>query len=197
MARRYELKARAVAFEATRRRMVVAAVALHEEVGPARTAITEVSRRAGVGRVTVYNHFPDEAALLTASVGTWLAAHPPPDPAGWAKGKDPAKRLERALTELYAYYRANEAMLAHLTRDAAVQPALAQALEAAGENDRERAMRTALLARRPERKKRRAARLEAAISLALAFGTWQRLARANGLDDAESVKLMTAAVEAV
>ena len=64
MARRYELKARAVAFEATRQRIVDATLALHEEVGPARTAITEVSRRAGVGRVTVYNHFPDEAALL-------------------------------------------------------------------------------------------------------------------------------------
>ena len=196
MARRYELKARAVAFEATRQRIVDAALALHEEVGPARTAITEVSRRAGVGRVTVYNHFPDEAALLTASVRTWLAAHPPPDPAGWAKGKDPAKRLDRALTELYAYYRANEAMLAHVTRDAAVLPALAEALNLAGAIDRDRAMRKALLAGRTGHKKRRSARIEAAVSLALAFGTWQHLAEC-GLDDAEAVKLMVTAVEAL
>ena len=84
MARRYELKARAVAFEATRQRIVDATLALHEEVGPARTAITEVSRRAGVGRVTVYNHFPDEAALLSATSAQWLAEHPPPDPEEWA-----------------------------------------------------------------------------------------------------------------
>ena len=69
------------------------------------------------------------------------------DPAGWAKGKDPAKRLDRALNELYAYYRANEAMLAHYTRDAAVQPALAQALDAAGAADLEQAMRGARASR--------------------------------------------------
>ena len=84
MARRYELKERARTQEATRRRIVDAALALHEEVGPARTTVVELARRAGVGRVTVYNHFPDDAALLAATTEQWLAEHPPPDPAAWA-----------------------------------------------------------------------------------------------------------------
>ena len=117
MARRYQLKARAVAFEATRQRIVDATLALHEEVGPARTAITEVSRRAGVGRVTVYNHFPDEAALLSATSAQWLAEHPPPDPEEWAAVFKPTRRIREALDELYPYYRANATMLGHLTRD--------------------------------------------------------------------------------
>ena len=183
MARRYELKARAVAFEATRQRIVDATLALHEEVGPARTAITEVSRRAGVGRVTVYNHFPDEAALLSATSATWLAAHPPPDPRGGRRCQDPAKRLREALDELYPYYRANEAMLAHLTRDVEVVPALAEAFGRGGRG-RARAGDARGAARPPPERKRGARRrLVAAIGLALSFATWQRSTREKGLGD--------------
>src|SRR3954469_15733070 len=64
--RRYELKERARRQEETRQRIVDATVALHREVGPARTTVAEVARRAGVGRVTVYNHFPDDVSLLAA-----------------------------------------------------------------------------------------------------------------------------------
>jgi hypothetical protein len=47
-------------------RIVEATIALHEGVGPARTTISDVARRAGVGRLTVYRHFPDEPMLLSA-----------------------------------------------------------------------------------------------------------------------------------
>ena len=93
MARRYELKERARAQEATRQRIVDATVALHREVGPARTTIAEIARRAGVGRVTVYNHFPDETALLGACSAQCVAENPPPDPGAWAAIENPAKRL--------------------------------------------------------------------------------------------------------
>ena len=46
--RKYELKARAEKQAATRRRIVEATSALHEEVGPARTTVSEIARRAGV-----------------------------------------------------------------------------------------------------------------------------------------------------
>jgi AcrR family transcriptional regulator len=191
MARRYELKARAVAFEATRQRIVDAALALHEEVGPARTAITEVSRRAGVGRVTVYNHFPDEAALLSATSAQWLAEHPPPDPERWAGIFKPARRIREALDELYPYYRANASMLGHLTRDVAVVPALAETFgEALAEH--EQAMRDALV----EGRARRGRRTVAAIGLAISFATWQRLTRDEGLGDDGAAKLMVRAIEA-
>src|SRR3954447_11414426 len=112
--RRYELKERAVKQAATRQRIVDAAVGLHHEVGPARTTISEVARRAGVGRVTVYNHFPDDESLLGACSQQFAEESPPPDPAGWASVKDPEARLKSALAELYDYYRDNESMIANM-----------------------------------------------------------------------------------
>jgi len=192
MPRRYELKERARAQEATRQRIVDATVSLHREVGPARTTVAEVARRAGVGRVTVYNHFPDETSLLAACSAQWVAANPPPDPAAWTAIQNPAKRLRRALAELYAYFGANEAMLANVTRDAPLVPALAEVLGAA---DHERAMREALHSGRPL-KGGRGRRAHAAVGLAVSFSTWQRLTREEGLEDADAVKLMVRAIEA-
>ena len=57
--RKYELKARAEKQAATRRRIVEATSALHEEVAPARTTVAEIARRAGVQR---------EVTLLQSSV---------------------------------------------------------------------------------------------------------------------------------
>jgi AcrR family transcriptional regulator len=79
--RKYELKARAESQEETRRRIVEATVALHQEVGPARTTVSEVARRAGVNRVTVYNHFPDDLDLFAACQRHFLAEHPLPEAA--------------------------------------------------------------------------------------------------------------------
>src|SRR3954468_12642871 len=64
--RRYELKARAEAQEATRARIAAGAAALHGAVGIAETNGADIARRAGVQRLTVYNHFPDLRALLPA-----------------------------------------------------------------------------------------------------------------------------------
>lgn len=195
MARRYELKERARAQEATRQRIVDATIALHREVGPARTTVAEIARRAGVGRVTVYNHFPDETSLLGACSAQWVAANPPPDPAAWAAIENPAKRVRRALAELYAYFGANEAMLANVTRDAPLVPALAEVMGAAGAADHERAMREALLSGRVLTGGR-GRRVPAAVGLAVSFATWQRLTREEGLADSDAVKLMVRAIEA-
>src|SRR5262245_41277160 len=50
--RRYELKARADAQEATRARIAAAAASLHQEVGIAKTTVADIARRAGVQRLT-------------------------------------------------------------------------------------------------------------------------------------------------
>ena len=194
MARRYELKARARAQEATRQRIVDATVALHQEVGPARTTIAEIARRAGVGRVTVYNHFPDETALLGACSAQWVTENPPPDPADWVAIENPAKRVRKALAELYAFFARNEAMLANVTRDAPLVPALAEVLGAGGAADHERAMREALLSGRVL-KGGRGRRTRAAVGLAVSFSTWQHLTREEGLEDSDAVKLMVRAIE--
>jgi AcrR family transcriptional regulator len=193
--RPYELKERARRQDDTRRRIVEATEALHREVGPARTTVAEIARRAGVGRVTVYNHFPDDGALFGACSAQFVAGHPPPDPAPWARIDDVDERLRTALHELYSYFRENEAMLANVARDAALLPALADVLRMGGAAARQEAMRDALLAGRGARGTRRR-RARAAIALALALPTWQRLTGDEGLSDAEAVGLMVAAVGA-
>src|SRR5687767_12284333 len=116
--RKYELKQRAKGVEETRRRIVAATVELHRSVGPAATRVSEIARRAGVQRVTVYSHFPDEAALLAACSAHWRSLHPAPDPAGWRAVAGAGERLRLGLQELYAWYRETEAMTANVLRDA-------------------------------------------------------------------------------
>src|SRR5262249_40252688 len=78
-ARKYQLKARAESERETRARIVQATTELHKEMGPAKTTVAEVARRAGVTRLTVYNHFSDEGALFSACQAHWLELHPLPD----------------------------------------------------------------------------------------------------------------------
>jgi AcrR family transcriptional regulator len=113
----------------TRQRIVDATVVLHEELGPAATTISAIAERAGVQRLTVYRHFPDERALLGACSSDWFAQHPLPEPAAWAGLEDPAERLRVALTALYEFYRDGEGMLASVLRDEREVPALAEILE--------------------------------------------------------------------
>src|SRR5689334_20545499 len=108
--RKYELKARAEAQEATRARIAAAAAALHEEVGVGRTTVADIARRAGVQRLTVYNHFPDLAALLPACTAHWLAEHPLPDLDPALALEDPGERLRAVLAGLYRWYRDGAAM---------------------------------------------------------------------------------------
>src|ERR671913_1840413 len=99
--RKYEMKKRAERQRETRRRIVEATVELHRTRGPANTTISEIARRAGVNRLTVYNHFPDLTDLLKACSRSWTDRHPAPDPSTWARISDPQVRLRTALTELY------------------------------------------------------------------------------------------------
>src|SRR3712207_4208059 len=103
--RRYELKARAEAQEATRLKIAAAAAALHEEVGIAKTTVADIARRAGVQRLTVYNHFPGLDELLPACTAHWLNQHPLPDLEAAMAPEDPAERLRSGLHALYGWYR--------------------------------------------------------------------------------------------
>src|SRR5256885_10189304 len=108
--RKYELKARAESQQRTRERIAAAAAELHAEVGVAKTTVADIARRAGVQRLTVYNHFPDLEALLPACTAHWMAASPPPDLGDALALTDPAERLRTALTALYGWYRATAPM---------------------------------------------------------------------------------------
>ena len=117
MTRKYELKERARRQEETRQRIVEATVELHGSLGPAHTTISAIAERAGVQRLTVYRHFPDELSLFRACSGHWRAEHPLPDMSRWAAIPDPEERLGEALREIYAYFRATEDMTALVLRD--------------------------------------------------------------------------------
>lgn len=188
--RTYELKARAERQLQTRRRIVDATVELHEELGPARTTVAEIARRAGVTRLTVYNHFPEDSELFAACQGEFLARHPPPDLAPALALEDPRARLEAALLALYEGYRGREPMTSNVLRDRSSIPALDELLartadvQVAGLAD---ALATGFGVRDE--------RVHAVVALALDFWSWQRLAR-EGLDDAAAAELMAELVAA-
>jgi AcrR family transcriptional regulator len=187
--RKYAQRRRAEQQAATRRRIVEALVALHREVGPARTTISAVAERAGVERLTVYRHFADEAAMFQACSAHFATEVAPPDPAGWGDVAEPAARLRAALLAFYGYYRRAEDMLAHVHRDRPELPALAAVM--APWDAFVDAVREDLQAAWPARDRApERARLAAAIGHALRFDTWRSLARAEGLDNAGAVDLM-------
>jgi AcrR family transcriptional regulator len=186
------MKRRAELEEQTRRRITESAVALHEELGPARTSISAIADHAGVRRSTVYRHFPDDEALFAACSSHWRAANPPPDPSAWAAIDDPAARTEAALRELYAFYTRTRGMYESLLRDEPLVPIVQR-------NLRDfygylRAIQDTLVAGRGLRG-HAARRTSAAIGHALAFATWRSLTREQGLADDEAAALMGRLVE--
>ena len=191
--RKYHQKRRAEQQAETRQRIVEALVALHREVGPARTTISAVAERAGVERLTVYRHFSDETAMFEACSAHFAREVAWPDPAGWAQVEEPSERLRAALLAFYDYYRRGEDMFVQVQRDAPLLPALVAVLSPwdvfMGE------VRDGLLegwgAKRAAR-----ARLAAVIAHALRFETWRSLARAEALGDAEAADLMVALARA-
>lgn len=191
--RRYEQKRRAEQQSETRRRIVEAVVALHEEIGPAQTTIKAIAERAGVERLTVYRHFGDESALFSACAAHFLEMKPLPDPAAWSDIADPEERLRTALLAFYAYYGRGEDMIANARRDAAQLPALAATLAPWAELYE--TVREDLLATWSVRGRART-RLAAAIGHAISFDTWRSLVRGEGLEDVEAVELMVGLVRA-
>jgi AcrR family transcriptional regulator len=185
--RPYRMTRRAELEDATRTRITESAVALHEELGPARTSISAVAERAGVRRSTVYRHFPDEASLFAACSSHWRAANPAPDPAGWAGIADPDARTDAALRELYAFYRRTEPMYTSLLRDEPVHATVRRQLQAF--HDYVHAMEDVLMAGRGLRGGA-ARRTRAAIGHAVAFPTWRSLTHDQGLSDADAVRMM-------
>jgi len=175
----------------THLRITEAAIELHGTVGPARTTMSAIARRAGVERRTIYRHFPTEADLFAACSIHYFAANPWPDLDSWRAIRDPRRRLEQALDELYAYYERTEPMFSNVLRDAelvdfardAVVPLRAYLEEAAQ-----------VLAVGRRLRGRRRHLLVGALRHALAFSTWRSLS-ASGISRADAAVLVTALVE--
>jgi AcrR family transcriptional regulator len=191
--RKYTLQARAERQAETRRRIARATAELHEEVGPARTTIAEIARRAGVERLTVYNNFPDEYRLFAACQQHFLTQNPPPDPSPAFAISDPCLRLEAVLTSLYDWYARTERMSAHVRRDREILPGL-DALMSDTVDPRVSELAEALAAGFADEDPPPHT-VRAAVRLALDFWTWRRLAH-EGLDTDSAARLMSDAVRA-
>jgi AcrR family transcriptional regulator len=194
MARKYEMKRRARRQEETRRRITEAAVELHQALGPAKTTISAIAERAGVQRLTVYRHFPDERVLLSACSSHYEAANPPPDPGPWARIPDPEDRLRRALAETYAYHRRTEPMMTKVLRDAQVHaPTFEVRVPYLRHWDRARYALAPGWGAEDQRLKT----LLAALGHALDFRTWLSLVHERGLTDEQAIELMVGMVRSL
>lgn len=201
--RRYRKRERARQEEQTRRRITEAAMELHRTVGPARTKVTEVAERAGVSRMTVYNHFPTEGDLIEACSSHWAAQNPFPDTEEWAAVEDPHERLHAALAELYGWYRDTEDMMGNVLRDASMVEPLREIMderwgpfmdavvdvlaEGWGAGDHAPSHGDA----RP-----RETELRAALRVTVDFRTWRLLADTLG-DDADAAHVAARMVEGI
>jgi AcrR family transcriptional regulator len=194
MTRKYELKKRADSQTATRARIVEATVELHDTVGPAKTTISAIAQRAGVQRLTVYRHFPDERTLFEACSEHWAAQNPLPDPSEWAALTDPEERLQTALLEIYAFFRMTEGMTGNLLRDLPDSPVLhevATPFIQYWETVRD-VLNRGWKSRGLKRKL-----LRAIIGHAVAFETWHSLTHRQQLDDITAAQTMVTLATAI
>jgi len=159
---------------------------LHGSVGPANTTVTEVASRAGVSRMTVYNHFPSEVDLFTACSTHWATHNPFPDPSAWLEVADPSERLATGLAELYGWYRLKQGMLGNIFRDLPLVPALAEVMGGLWGGYVEEILSS--LATDWPVDSRGTEALHASLRVVVDFHTWQLLT-AGGIGDAEAADL--------
>jgi AcrR family transcriptional regulator len=177
--------------ERTRQRIVEATVELHQTVGTARTTISAIAEKAGVQRLTVYRHVPDERALFYACRGHWSAANPPPDPGSWSQIADPLERLRLALGEVYAFHRRTEPMISNVVRDAQVHPLTREMAEPYIQHwERMRYVLATGWGVGDEH----LVLLLGTLGHALDFQTWRSLVRQQGLSDEQAVEVLVGMV---
>jgi len=191
--RAYRLSARAESQAETRRRIVDAAIDLHEKLGPAHTPISAIAERAGVTRLTLYRHFPDEAAIFAACTSHWGAQHPFPEATLWDAITDPGNRAAAALAAHYDYFAGTRRLWTVAYRDVGlvkpIQPVLAQA------DDHLREVADSL-ADAFGRKGAVQRNIAATLRHALAYSTWASL-EDGGLDSKAKTALVLDWLEGV
>lgn len=185
------MRTRAAAASQTRRRIVEAAIALYEARGPAETTISAVADFAGVQRLTVYRHFPDERLLLDACWEQWSRIHPLPPLEPWASIGDPRQRLRAGLDALYIYYDGAGGLLERLLIDRDRMPALVEVMRPF---DRWSADARELLVEGWGTHGRTRQWVVALIDHALRVTTWASLSRSGILHPGDASRLLCRAV---
>ena len=193
--RKYELKERAESQQRTRQRIAKAAAELHEQVGPAGTTVAEIARRAGVSRLTVYKHFPDNAALYPACAAHHIAENPLPDFDAALAPENPVDRVRSLLTTVYAdWYRGWGRMMRNLQRDRGSDPVLDAYMRDSSDAGLARLADAATAGFELEAGS--VTRVRSLVRVALDFWTWDRL-EAEGLSDRQKAELMTEAIAGI
>jgi len=183
----YRKSKRAEDEKQTMARIVDAAEALHQSLGPARTTVSAVAEHAGVTRATVYRHFPDDESLFMACSSQWTSRQRLPNPEAWIIHADPLARLRTGLADIYRYYRGGEQMITLIHRDLEAVPPRVAANRLAAEA---RWLATLLQPFSGRRRKT----VRAAVAHAAAFPTWRSLCITQGLSEASAVDLMVGMV---
>jgi AcrR family transcriptional regulator len=194
------MRKRAENVDQTRQQIIEATVHLHGTVGPANTTIAGIAEQAGVTRLTVYRHFPEDEQLFAACTAHWLAQQQSPDPSAWAELDDPEERLRAGLFDLYRFYREGEPMLTNSHRDFAVMPEpLQQSIQDTDAHHRDVLLQPFLAARAslgtPGTDDDRL--LAAAIGHAASFSAWRSLCVEQGLSNDDAIEVMARLVLAL
>jgi AcrR family transcriptional regulator len=102
--RRYRLGKRAETAAATRRHIVEATIALHDEQGITGTSVRDVAGRAGVSPATVLRHFPQMDELIAACGELTDQLWPMPDEAVLVGARDRVEAVRLLALALFAWY---------------------------------------------------------------------------------------------
>jgi AcrR family transcriptional regulator len=102
--RRYVMENRARTAEETRRRIVEATYALHQERAIGDTTMKDIAERADVGLGTVYHHFPTYNDAVRACGAHTFAISAPPDATIFGDATTLDERIVTLADELFAFY---------------------------------------------------------------------------------------------
>jgi AcrR family transcriptional regulator len=181
--RKYEMRERAKAYQATRQRILEATFELHRAKGVAATTFTDVAAQAGLAPATVIRHFPTMGELVSTCgthVWQWLAL---PDPKQVFAGvQEPAERLRRLVHEVCGIYARGEHPIQGARNDRDAVPQLDQFL---GQLDTalEQLVHEALAPYEPS------ARVTQLALTVLDYGVWRSL-RQRGLDEVAELETL-------
>ena len=127
------MDSRSAGVQATRRRIVDAAMALHAERGSLATSWDDIASKSGVSRATVYHHFPSLEKLVPdcAHVAFELIDVPTPDQARRALSTHPTfeARIHHFTVETCRCYAAGAEWLRAAWRERDLVPAMGAAVD--------------------------------------------------------------------
>ena len=102
--RGYRLGKRAERVQHTRRTILEATIAAHDELGITGASLRHIAERAGVAPSTILQHFPDRDELIRACGELSDALLPMPTSAAFAELEEEVERIARMASALFAWW---------------------------------------------------------------------------------------------